>query len=851
MQQFTVVLTNYGRNLTSNSQVLPETLTYVLGSSFGYTPLAIDSTIRGSQILSNSTEPIVQSNPPRYTVKFDAQFLQSQGFGEIGLFDGSHLVALASAPALFDVTSGLVSIVFPLTDSPLVTLPLIADSAELRLVNTVDELGLAHTANPNLAFFRSKGLIAVADNALNIWELVGALNLGNAFVAEDSTQQTVKLNTTTFFSVGQTIYLSVTSGANKGLIKQGSVTEKSEYQITVVLLTAASRQFETQDAVKIYADAPSPGNVQALQQSQNLVGATIDASPIGQSLASTAKFSSLVAANAQITDSLQASSLNDTPIGLLGPASGHFTTLVATSNSLLQSGLNVIGDANFYARSYANDLLADKLTSPNVSLTGGQINATQIGVASKAYGGFSTVEASNLAVLNSAVVSGDLTVLGTTTLGNLSLSNLTANEGVLNNVTLGMLIPQTARFTTAEVLGNLRAFTLTVNDSITADGLTADSVVTSGLAATGGSLDNVTIGVGNPAPATVTDLTVLGTATLASLNAASINGTQLGNVTPSSARFTTLESSAATTLGGPMALLTIRSSQISAPNGLFVSSGVFSVDTENGKVGVNTATPEHELSVNGDIQLASVSGAYIRDSESNILFSSTQLTTETRVVAPFINGKIIFANNINAGTENGQFNGLGYFKASPEADYISTPTTAYHELTSSNAFAPTLVVHSKAAGLITDSLVLSTATPQSPVFSHLRTSSANVTTCRILGNGNLLNRNNSYGGLSDRSLKKNLIVYEKEVTGKLLKFQLYEYNLISDTSKTPQKLLGLIADEVKTVAPSLVQTVNDDGKEVDTVNYSVINLLLLKGFQEQQQKIAVLEQQVQKLLNNQ
>jgi len=64
----------------------------------------------------------------------------------------------------------------------------------------------------------------------------------------------------------------------------------------------------------------------------------------------------------------------------------------------------------------------------------------------------------------------------------------------------------------------------------------------------------------------------------------------------------------------------------------------------------------------------------------------------------------------------------------------------------------------------------------------------------VLNNGDVRNTNNSYGAISDISLKENIIDTTPKLDD-LLKVKIRNYNLIDDENKTKQ--LGVIAQELK------------------------------------------------------
>jgi len=106
----------------------------------------------------------------------------------------------------------------------------------------------------------------------------------------------------------------------------------------------------------------------------------------------------------------------------------------------------------------------------------------------------------------------------------------------------------------------------------------------------------------------------------------------------------------------------------------------------------------------------------------------------------------------------------------------------------------------------------------------------------IYSNGNVLNRNNSYGAISDIKLKENIIDATPKLAD-LMQVKVRNYNLIGDTTKQ----IGVIAQELETVFPSMIDESpdqdregNDLGTTTKQVKYSVFVPMLIKAVQEQQ-----------------
>ena len=107
---------------------------------------------------------------------------------------------------------------------------------------------------------------------------------------------------------------------------------------------------------------------------------------------------------------------------------------------------------------------------------------------------------------------------------------------------------------------------------------------------------------------------------------------------------------------------------------------------------------------------------------------------------------------------------------------------------------------------------------------------------KVYNTGNVGNINNSYGSLSDVSLKEN-IVDAKSQWDDIKAIKVRNFNLKSDTDKV--KMLGVVAQELETVSPKLVY---EDKEGMKGVHYSVLYMKAIKALQEAIIKIETLEQ---------
>jgi hypothetical protein len=146
-----------------------------------------------------------------------------------------------------------------------------------------------------------------------------------------------------------------------------------------------------------------------------------------------------------------------------------------------------------------------------------------------------------------------------------------------------------------------------------------------------------------------------------------------------------------------------------------------------------------------------------------------------------------------------------------------------------------------------------TTTAASTSWVHYAGQSGNgssITTNNIFiyGNGDIQNANNSYGALSDVKLKENIVDASPKLDN-LMQVRIRNYNLKGDYEN--HKQLGVIAQELETVFPSMVEETqdrdmegNDLGTTTKSVKYSVFVPMLIKAIQEQQALITQLQADV-------
>lgn len=121
----------------------------------------------------------------------------------------------------------------------------------------------------------------------------------------------------------------------------------------------------------------------------------------------------------------------------------------------------------------------------------------------------------------------------------------------------------------------------------------------------------------------------------------------------------------------------------------------------------------------------------------------------------------------------------------------------------------------------------------------------------IEGNGDVQNNTGSYGAISDRRLKENIIDASSQWDD-IQAIRLRKYSFISEGLSGPN-MLGVIAQELEEAGLSgLVKTKTDPdtGEETKVVKHSIIYMKAVKALQEAIERIETLEAKVAELESN-
>ena len=171
------------------------------------------------------------------------------------------------------------------------------------------------------------------------------------------------------------------------------------------------------------------------------------------------------------------------------------------------------------------------------------------------------------------------------------------------------------------------------------------------------------------------------------------------------------------------------------------------------------------------------------------------------------------------------------------AGAITTDNSAYAFLRSDSTTVTSLTLRKDASGA------------DSVDYFQCR-NTANTLKLVIQGDGDVANVNNSYGSVSDSKLKENIVDASSQWSD-IKNLQVRNYNFTETSGHPTHTQIGLIAQEVETVSPGLVNDkpdVDEDGNDLGTVTksvrYSVLYMKAVKALQEAMDRIETLEAKV-------
>jgi hypothetical protein len=239
--------------------------------------------------------------------------------------------------------------------------------------------------------------------------------------------------------------------------------------------------------------------------------------------------------------------------------------------------------------------------------------------------------------------------------------------------------------------------------------------------------------------------------------------------------------------------------------------------TAAGRLGVGQTAPGVAFSVAGASEVWQIAFAYANSGTGALIGSPAS-------------DVIAFGNW--AGSERARIDSSGNF----QVGFTGSQTSKVNFVQSANL--PVLTINNTNASFTDGALIIyNTRATTNSSYNHFACYNGDFTGQFIVrDSGNAVNTNNSYGAVSDVKLKENIVDASPKLD-KLNQVRVVNYNLIG----SEQKQLGVIAQELEQVFPSMVEEAvdrdkegNDLGTTTKSVKYSVFVPMLIKAIQEQQ-----------------
>jgi hypothetical protein len=317
-----------------------------------------------------------------------------------------------------------------------------------------------------------------------------------------------------------------------------------------------------------------------------------------------------------------------------------------------------------------------------------------------------------------------------------------------------------------------------------------------------------------------TDVATVGQISNPNITGGSIDGTPIGNISPSTGKFTTLDVSSSTTLAGTCTAPTVtpgsdNSNKIATTE--FVQSAISAVSS--GVTSFNTRTGVVTLS-SGDVTGALGFTPY--NAGGNTVVTTGNIAT----YAPSPTG--------TGASGNWGINVTGNAATVTNGAYVNAANT----FTSTNTFNATYAVQIPA----TKNLVFGTTSEwtigwdnsTNLLYNFNATAKVYFTT-----SGAAYNTTGSWGTISDQRIKQNVTPANKYLD-KLCQLNVVNYNLIDDE----KKMIGFIAQQVESVMPGLVETSNNTHYNISdfkSLKTSVMIPMLVQAIKELKEEIELLK----------
>ena len=273
--------------------------------------------------------------------------------------------------------------------------------------------------------------------------------------------------------------------------------------------------------------------------------------------------------------------------------------------------------------------------------------------------------------------------------------------------------------------------------------------------------------------------------------------------------------------------------------------------TSAGRLGINTTSPAHLFQV---VDGTTAIGFSKSANNPEIIFDANNLASASVIKASESSGGayLEFFTKNTSGTlknrcsidTNGIMNLRGYESAFGDQ-------TNHHNIQNNNASSWALQIVNTASFGYGVEIRVNADTNSREAF-YVYSSSGSEAKADIRSNGTFNSRTGTYGTYSDIKLKENIVDASSQWND-IKAVKIRNFNFKNDTSKV--KMLGVVAQELESVCPSLVDTnpdieTNENGERVEigtftkTVKSSILYMKAIKTLQEAQARIETLEAKV-------
>jgi hypothetical protein len=210
----------------------------------------------------------------------------------------------------------------------------------------------------------------------------------------------------------------------------------------------------------------------------------------------------------------------------------------------------------------------------------------------------------------------------------------------------------------------------------------------------------------------------------------------------------------------------------------------------SGNLGIGTASPSEKLHVGGSIRA---------DGQIKIL-------GQDKLILGFDQG----------GGASLNYNGNGNLDITPRSGYntvitagnllVGTTTASGKSSVSNNTNQTIAYLNADSGAYTADALYIQVATTSTNQYNFINcTRTGTAVKFLVKDTGNVQNANNSYGAISDIKLKENIVDTSPKLD-KLLQVKIRNYNLKTDPD---HKQIGVVAQELETIFPSLIEETED------------------------------------------